>query len=156
MVSFEGNMQQQRYWPLWRFVFIGLNLLAFVLSVILSWHYLKGGSMIGCGGGSPCEQVLNSRWSTIAGVLPVSSLATGVYLTMFVAGLFIDAGTDPQIRRLAWNVLLILAGSIAGSALWFIIVQKWFIKDFCPYCMTVHITGLLLTALIIWQAVRVI
>jgi uncharacterized membrane protein len=147
----QENLSQQ-YWPWWRLVMIGLNLLALILSIILSWHYLKGGSMIGCGGGSPCEQVLNSRWSTIAGVLPVSGLAIGVYLAMLVAAFFIGPGTDVQILRLSWNVLLVLSGTIAGSAIWFVVVQKWFIGEFCPYCMTEHITGLLLAVLIIWQS----
>jgi uncharacterized membrane protein len=130
-----------------------LNLLALVLSAILSWHYLEGGSMAGCGGGSPCGQVLNSRWSTIAGILPVSGLAAGVYLALLVASIFIGPATETPIRRLAWSMMLILAGSVAGSAIWFTIVQKWLIGNFCPYCMTIHITGLLLTALVIWRAI---
>jgi protein-disulfide isomerase len=48
---------------------------------------------------------------------------------------------------------LILVGSISGSAIWFTILQKWVIGDFCPYCMTAHITGLLLAALVIWRAI---
>ena len=153
MENFEGSLQQQRSWPWWRIVFTGLNVLALALTVILSWHYLKGGIMIGCGGGSPCEEVLNSSWSTIGRVLPVISMAMGVYLAMLVAGFFIGPGIDTQTRKLAWKVLLVLAGAIAGSAIWFIIVQKWFIGSFCPYCMTAHITGLLLAALTVRQAV---
>ena len=142
-----------KFWPWWRWILAGLNVLALVLSAIMSWHYLAGGSMVGCGGGSPCEQVLSSQWSMIAGVLPVSGLALGVYLAMLVAGIFIGPATETPTRRLAWSVLLILAGSVAGSAIWFTIVQKWIIGDFCPYCMTIHITGLLLAALVIWRAV---
>jgi len=140
-------------WPWWRWVLTGLNILALVLSVIMSWHYLTGGSMVGCGGGSPCEQALSSHWSMIAGILPVSGLAMGVYLAMLVASIFIGPANEAPIRRLAWSVLLILTGSVAGSAIWFTIVQKWIIGDFCPYCMTIHITGLLLAALVIWRAV---
>ena len=120
----------------------------------MSWHYLAGGTIAGCGGGSPCEQVLSSHWSTIAGILPVSGLATGVYLAMLVAGLFIGPATEESLRRLAWSMMLILAGSIAGSAIWFTILQKWIIREFCPYCMTTHITGILLAALIFWRAIR--
>lgn len=132
----------------------GLNILALVLATIMSWHYLTGGSIAGCGVGSPCEQVLNSRWATIAGVMPVSGLGVGVYLAMLVAGFFIGPSSEISISRLAWSVMLILAGSIAGSAIWFTILQKWIIGDFCPYCMTAHTTGLLLAALVIWKAVR--
>jgi uncharacterized membrane protein len=89
----------------------------------------------------------------IAGTLPVSGLAMGVYLAMLVAGIFIGPATEAPVRRLAWSVMLILAGSVAGSAIWFTIVQKWIIGDFCPYCMTIHINGLLLAALVIWCAI---
>ena len=143
----------QRSWPWWRWILTGLNILVLLLSVILSWHYLKGGSMVGCGGGSPCEQVLNSRWSLLAGVLPVSGLAMGIYLALLVASLFIGSATEEPIRRMAWSAMLVLVGSIAGSAVWFTILQKWFIGNFCPYCMTIHITGLLLTALVIWRVI---
>jgi uncharacterized membrane protein len=121
----------------------------------MSWHYLAGGSMAGCGTGSPCDQVLNSRWSVIAGILPVSGLAMGVYLALLVAGFFIGPDTEAPVRRLAWSVMLILAGSVAGSAIWFTVLQKWVIGTFCPYCMTTHITGLLLAALVIWRAITV-
>ena len=110
--------------------------------------------MVGCSGGSSCETVLGSRWSMIAGVVPVSGLAMGVYLTMLMAGLFIGPATEAPIRRLAWTALLMLAGSVAGSAVWFIYVQKWVIGAFCIYCMSTHITGLSLAAMVIWRAVR--
>ncbi len=141
-------------WPTWRWILTGLNTFALVLSIILSWHFLAGGPMAGCGGGSPCDQVLNSRWSVLAGIIPISGLAVGVYLALLVAGLFIGPATDPQVRRLAWRLMLILAGSVAGSAIWFTILQKWFIGAFCPYCMTTHITGILLAVLVIWRAIR--
>ncbi len=110
--------------------------------------------MPGCGGGSPCDTVLGSRWSRIAGVVPVSGVAVGVYLAMLVAGLFIGASTEAPVRRLAWSSLLVLAGSVAGSALWFIYVQRTLIGDFCVYCMSTHVTGLLLAALIVWRAIK--
>ncbi len=154
MATYIDKPLFQRSWPWWRWAMTGLNILALVLSSILSWHYLKGGSMVGCGGGSPCNTVLSSRWSTIAGVLPVSGLAMGVYLAMLVAGFFIGPATDVSVRHLAWKAMLLLAGSIFGSAIWFIYVQKWIIGDFCIYCMSEHITGLLLSAIIVWGAFR--
>jgi uncharacterized membrane protein len=144
----------RRSWPWWRWALMGLSALALVLSGYLGWHYLTGGSVIGCGGVSPCDQVLNSRWSAIAGVLPVSGLAAGAYLAMLIAGFYIGPATAAPVRRLAWRAMLVLAGAISGSAVWFIIVQKWVIGSFCPYCMTAHITGLLLAALVIWRAPR--
>jgi uncharacterized membrane protein/protein-disulfide isomerase len=106
--------------------------------------------VIGCGGGSPCNQVLSSRWSTI-GALPVSGLAAGAYLAMLVASFSIGPASAAPVRRLAWGAILVLVGAAAGSAAWFIILQKWVIGAFCPYCMTTHISGLLLAALVIWR-----
>ena len=86
--------------------------------------------------------------------MPVSGLAAGAYLAMLVASLFIGPATAAPVRRLAWGAMLVLVGAAAGSAVWFTIVQKWIIGAFCPYCMTTHITGLLLAALVIWRAPR--
>ena len=152
MTTNKEKTDIQRSWPLWRWVFTGLNTLALVLSGIMSWHYLAGGTMVGCGGGSPCELVLNSQWSVIAGIIPISGLAIGLYLALLVASLFIGHNTEESVKRLAWSVMLIIVGSVTGSAIWFTILQKWVIGHFCPYCMTTHITGLLITVLVIWQA----
>jgi uncharacterized membrane protein len=152
LLSYEEQTRFQRSWPWWRWVMMGLILLALSVSVYLSWHYLAGGSMIGCVAGSSCDQVLNSRWSAIGGVLPVSGLAAGAYLAMLIASLFIGPATEPSVRRLAWSAMLVLVGSAAGSAVWFTILQKWAIGAFCPYCMTAHITGLVLAAPVIWRA----
>lgn len=132
----------------------GLIVLALALSSYLGWHYLVGGSVIGCDGGSPCDQVLGSRWSSIGGVLPVSGLAAGAYLAMLVASLSIGPATAAPVRQLAWRALLILVGAIAGSAVWFFIVQRWIVGAFCVYCMATHLTGLTLAALVIWRAPR--
>jgi hypothetical protein len=37
-------------WTWWLWLMTGLSLAAFVLSAILSWHYLSGISIAGCGG----------------------------------------------------------------------------------------------------------
>ena len=144
----------QKYWPWWRWVMVILNVIALVLSGVLSWHYLMGGSMVGCDGSSPCGEVLSSKWSTILGVLPVSGLAVGTYMALLASAFFIDASTDLGVRQLAWQMMLVIAGAVAGSAIWFTIVQKWMIGSFCPYCMSAHITGLLLSILIIWRATK--
>jgi uncharacterized membrane protein/protein-disulfide isomerase len=139
-------------WPWWRCVLTVLITLGLALSAYLGWHYLMGGEMIGCGVESSCDRVINGRWATIGGVLPVSGLAAGAYLAMLVASLFIGPATEAPVRRLAWRAMLVLIGAAAGSAVWFTIVQKWIIGSFCPYCMATHITGLLLAALVIWRA----
>ncbi len=150
----KKSKRNRLYWPWWRWLLTVLCMLALVLSGILSWHFLMDGQMVGCGGGSSCDEVLNSRWSMIAGLLPVSGLAMGVYLTMLLATFFIGPDTELSIRRLAWKVLLVLAGSVAGGALWFTVIQKWIIGGFCFYCMTTHFIGLVITGLVYWRAIR--
>ena len=39
----------------------GLSALATALSTYLGWHYLSGLAVLGCGGGTPCDRVLQSR-----------------------------------------------------------------------------------------------
>ena len=139
-------------WPWWRWAVTGLSVLGMGLSAYLSWHFLAGGSVLGCGDGSPCDQVLHSRWSSIGGVVPVCGLAAGAYLALVVAGFFIGPATESSVRRLAWGALLVLTAAAAGSAVWFISIQKWAIGSFCPWCLATHVTSLLLAALVIWQA----
>jgi len=108
--------------------------------------------VVGCGGGSSCDEVLSNRWSAVLGVLPISGLAAGAYLAMLVAGFFIGQPTESSVRRLAWRAILVLAAAAAGSAVWFTILQRWIIGSFCPYCMATHIVGLLLAGLVFWRA----
>lgn len=154
MAPDKKKIQNRQPWPWWRWALTGLSALALGLSGYLGWHYLMGGSVIGCNGGSSCDQVLSSRWSSVGGILPISGLAAGAYLAMLVASLFIGPTTEAPVRRLAWRAMLVLVGAAAGSAVWFIILQKWVVGAFCPYCMATHITGLLLAALVIWWAPR--
>lgn len=148
--------RSDKAWPWWRWALTGLSSVALALSAYLAWHYLVGEAVFGCGGPGPagCEQVLQSRWSTVGGVLPVSGLAAGTYLAMLLASLSIGPAAEPPVRRLAWGAMLVLVGAAAGSAVWFTLLQKWVMGIFCPYCTATHITGLLLAALVIWQAPR--
>jgi uncharacterized membrane protein len=164
----EGNVQKDRIlpregvtrsrgsWPWWRWALTGLSSLALGLSAYLGWHYLVGGTVIGCGGPGAmgCDQVLSSRWSTVGAVMPVSGLAAGAYLAMLVSSLAIGPAKAAPVRRLAWVAMLVLVGATAGSAIWFMILQQWGIGAFCPYCTATHVTGLVLAALVIWRAPR--
>lgn len=154
MANRNNINKNTKNWPGWRLLLTALIMLAIVLSIILSWHYFKGGAMPGCGSGSSCDQVLSSRWSSLAGIIPISGLALGAYLALFVASLNIGASTELSVRRLSWRVMTILGGTITGSAIWFTIIQKWMIGSFCIYCMTTHITGFIISTLIFWRAVK--
>src|SRR4051812_41302409 len=102
-------------WPWWRLSMTALSALALTLSGYLGWHYLIGGPMIGCNGGSPCDEVLNSRWSSIGGIVSISGLAAGTYLAMLMASFNIGPSAEISVRRLAWRAMLLMAGAIAGG-----------------------------------------
>ncbi|HOK96566.1 MAG TPA: vitamin K epoxide reductase family protein [Anaerohalosphaeraceae bacterium] len=152
MVSNEQTDHCCRYWPWWRWILTGMSALGLALSLYLSWHDIADAPMIGCSGGSSCDRVLSSRWSSIAGLVPVSGLAAGAYGALLTAVFFIGTAAEKPIRHLAWAVLLVIAGAAAGCAVWFTILQKWVIGAFCPYCMTIHLLGLLLAVLVVWRA----
>jgi uncharacterized membrane protein len=154
MITYSNKTSLQSNWPMWRLIIVGLNIFALILSGVLSWHYLAGGAMVGCGGGSSCDQVLSSQWSELAGLLPVSGLAMGAYLAILSASFFIGRNNEIPVRRMAWSAILVLSGAIAGSAIWFTILQKWIIGEFCIYCMTTHTTGFLLALIVVWRAFK--
>jgi hypothetical protein len=83
-------------------------------------------------------------------VIPVSGLAAGLYLAVLTAAFWLGPGTALPVRRLAAQLILLLTWAAAGSALWFVIVQKWLLGAFCPYCTAAHIVGLLLAGLATW------
>ncbi|MGE4568479.1 MAG: vitamin K epoxide reductase family protein [Bacteroidales bacterium] len=136
----------------WRWTFAGLNLLAIGLSILLSWQVLSGDGMPGCGGESSCNEVLSSRWSKWAGVIPVGLPAVSVYLAIWVAVSFLTSNAERSVRCLAWIALLVLAGVVIGSAIWFFIVQRWIIGAYCLWCMTTHVAGILLSLMILRRA----
>ena len=126
-----------------------LSVVALVLCVIMAMHSIKGTAMIGCGAGSSCDNVLNSRWSAVLGVIPVAGLAVGVYLAILLCLYFVK---DRELSPIIWKLLLVFGGAILGAAIWFFILQKWVIGQFCKYCMTAHSIGIVVTGLLWYQA----
>jgi Protein-disulfide isomerase len=129
---------------------VTLATIVLVLSIFLCIHSISGFGLIGCSPGSSCNQVLGSRWSFLLGSIPVSALATGIYLMLLSCLLLLDRPeTEPETKRLLYHLTLFLSGAIAGSAIWFIYLQHNIIHAFCPYCMTAHILGIILAILCI-------
>jgi uncharacterized membrane protein/protein-disulfide isomerase len=126
---------------------------ALLFSVVLLVTSIKHGTMAslpGCGGAESaldCEHVLRSRWSSWLS-MPVSGLASMLYVTM-LAGL-LHAGPDEpwRLRRLALSVLHIAAVAVVGAAAWFIGLQ---VNDgkYCLYCMSAHSLGVMAALVIL-------
>jgi uncharacterized membrane protein len=137
-----------------RYALMPLALSGAGIALYLLWlWFAHRGLPAGCGQGSGCAEVLNSRWSQVVG-LPVSALALAVYLgvlaVLFAIGL---AKTDRQ-RQWRSGVLVILATILFGAAFWFVGLQLFVIKALCPWCLAEHALGLIV-AVIVFASVRV-
>jgi len=116
-----------------------LALCGFAINLLLLVRHLSGGGIAGCGSGSACDELLNSRWSQVLGI-PVTAPGGLVYLGVMVS--FTARG-----RRLRDACL----GLIAGAAAWFVLVQAVWLGRFCPWCLTAHAIGILITVLGLWH-----
>ena len=108
-----------------------LSLCGLLANVLLLYWKLSGpaAGIAGCGGGSGCGEVLASRWSQVFG-LPVPAPGVLVYVLLYAA--------------LLWRKNSLAAfcfAAIAGSAVWFVIVQAVLLRHFCPWCMAAHGVG---------------
>ena len=131
---------------------VALTAIVLLLSTILCIHSISGHGLIGCTQGTNCNIVLGSRWSFLFGIIPVSALAAGAYLTLLACILLIDSKwTGTQEREFLFHAILVISGAIIGCAIWFIWLQSHMIRAFCPYCMTAHILGIVISVLsVIW------
>jgi uncharacterized membrane protein len=86
-----------------------------------------------------CEQVLTSRYATIAG-MPVSALGMLYYGTLLVALIaYIDIRDQRIIRGAAW---LTVAGFV--GTLYFLYLQAFVLHVFCQYCLLSACTSFVL------------
>ena len=131
---------------------VALTAIVLLLSTILCIHSISGHGLIGCPQGTNCNIVLGSRWSFLFGIIPVSALAAGAYLTLLSCILLIDSKwTGAQEQQFLFHAILVVSGAIIGCAIWFIWLQSHMIRAFCPYCMTAHILGIVISVLsVIW------
>lgn len=116
-----------------------LALVAGSVSLYLTWTSWQAGDVLGCTGDSHanCDAVLGSQWSVWLG-MPVSLFGVLVY-----AGILLTTWPAAFGNRFARTALLTLALMAAGSAVWFIGLQAFWIQSFCWYCLTAHTCGLL-------------
>lgn len=115
-----------------------------ILSLILTLHSLSAMDLYGCSGDSSCATVTGSKWSLVMGFLPVSSLSMGLYLAALLCEGFLLFQEDGLLKKILYG----LSWVILFGSLWFIIIQAFLVKAFCPYCMSAHFCGILLWALI--------
>ena len=143
------------------------------------YHAIAGGQLAGCGAGSGCDAVMGSRWAWVLRSVPVALPAAVVYALLIICLLFLEdcrsqpamtttgpamtttgpAMTDDRharpdrasqsLNRIIWPLMLFLAGSIIGAALWFAWLQIGVLHAFCPYCTVLHILGCIAAGIIL-------
>ncbi|HWN95790.1 MAG TPA: vitamin K epoxide reductase family protein [Methylomirabilota bacterium] len=118
---------------------------AYLLSVSLS-----GGSAVGCGPGSACDEVLQSRWAYVLGV-PVSALALVVDLALLLTTFGCGSKSSAKQRRAAWEIIIPCSILILGAALWFMALQAFVLHRFCPWCSVAHACGAVAAILLLMR-----
>ena len=124
-------------------ILVAAGVSAYLLSVSLS-----GGSAVGCGPGSSCDEVLQSRWAYFFR-MPVSALALGVDLALLLATFGCGPRSTPRQRRGAWELIVPCAMLLFGAALWFTALQAVVLHRFCPWCLTAHTCGAVAAVLLL-------
>jgi len=117
--------------------FLGVaSLLAGYLAVVA----ISNGPLAGCGAGSGCHQVMQSRWAYWLH-LPVSVPALLAYATLFILTLLAKK-CPPDEERGTWAAIVVLSVVIIGAAFWFVGLQALILKSFCKFCLLAHGCGL--------------
>ena len=121
-----------------------LALVALALSVYITWTSInQSAQLAGCGEGSGCDAVLQTKWSSWFGI-PVSFAGLIVYSAIFILTFFASAE-----KPLTWLVLVFLSVLASASGLWFMGLQTFLIKSYCIYCTAVHLCGIVITILVL-------
>lgn len=117
-----------------------------IASILMLLHSINGSHLVGCGVGSGCDSVMSSLWAYFAGKIPVSAFAIVIYIVLLVCLLFLSSGkneNDKSLDNIIWFMMLLIAGSIVGAALWFSYLQIAELHQFCKYCTFTHLLGII-------------
>jgi uncharacterized membrane protein len=101
---------------------------------------MKRGKPVPCSITTGCEEVLNSKYSTLAGI-PISWFGFAFYLTVFSCAVFAAFGEHTILRLVFWPILAAFVVSLGLVA-----VQAFILHAYCQYCLG---SALLVTLLLI-------
>ena len=108
---------------------LALVLLTFLGLVDTLYLGLKRGKPVPCSITHGCEQVLTSKYSTLAGI-PISWFGFAFYFTVFSCAVFGIFGEDWLLKLVFWPALaafLVSAGLVA--------LQAFVLHAYCQYCL---------------------
>ena len=119
-------------------------LIALALSGYILWTTMnQSAQLAGCGEGSGCDAVLQTKWSSWFG-MPVSAGALVVYGVIFVLSFLVSSSKSPS-----WLLLVFFSLLASASGVWFMFLQVFLIKSYCIYCSLVHLCGIVITILVL-------
>lgn len=132
-----------------------LALLAATTAGYLAWASWNMSPIAGCGEQSlfDCSELLSGKWSKWLGV-PVSLLGAAIYGLLFSLATVMLLWEQLRNALWSWLALTLLALLAAGAAAWFLVVQAFVLKEFCPYCCLIHACGLVIGLLVLWKLPR--
>lgn len=119
---------------------IAMQLLALVALTVSSIQWadkLLGGGAT-CSGAGDCATVTSSDYSEVAGV-PLPALGMVAFLALFTLLLI------PQTACKSWVRIVAILGGVVGLSL--IAIQAFLLQQFCPLCLTVDVSALLIAIL---------
>lgn len=120
---------------------LGALLMAIALTAcgILSYTYIAGREIPGCGPGSACDDAMRSVWGSVPGLnWPVAHLGSAYFLGLLFAWIF-----SPTISAGLRN--LVRVGGLVSLLFAVVIVVT---RLSCPYCITAHAANFLFWILI--------
>lgn len=119
-------------------LFLTLAVIGFADAAYLTAEHVRGG-IPPCSVLDGCETVLTSDYATV-GSIPVSAVGMAYYTVLLILMVaFLDTGRKKLLHYASW---LTVGGLLA--AIYFVSVQAFVIKAFCPYCMVSAVTSTLL------------
>ncbi|MEZ5300281.1 MAG: vitamin K epoxide reductase family protein [Verrucomicrobiales bacterium] len=116
---------------------------AFCLATWMGYSALQN-SVAGCGPGSGCAELLDTRWATAFGI-PVAFFGALVYFAAFAG-----RSGGPAFLRFGWVLSLWLIPIAAG---WFLAIQIA-TGTFCKWCLITHALACAGAAMLLWLAQR--
>jgi len=108
------------------------------------------GATPGCGPDSGCDQVLTSPWAYWLGI-PVSLPGLALYGVFLLSTFSLKLNHSGKARR-SLNAQTVCAFSVLAAAIWFVGVQAFKIRAFCPYCCTAHLLASVASILFLAKA----
>lgn len=105
-----------------------LSLIGLADTIYLTVKHITGG-IVPCTVTGGCEQVLNSAYSTIAGV-PLAAIGAAAYFTVFSLATLAAFG-----NRRAGSLLFYLSMLMLLFSVWLFFVQAFILHAFCQFCL---------------------